>query len=121
MSDTFIFEKLEVYKKAIDFAVEVGEIISKIPYKFSRISSQFIGAAISISLNIAEGNGRGSSKEKINFYKIARSSSFECIPIIEICFKLKLIDKELSLKLKSEIVVISSMLSGLISYQRSRV
>ena len=110
----FLFENLNVYQKALRFAIITCKLASTFDYKYSRIRDQFIGASISISLNIAEGNGRQSQKDRINFYKIARSSSFECIPIIEICFALKLINEKSRSKLRQEIIEISKMISGLI-------
>lgn len=122
MRDTnrFIFEDLEVYQKSLKFSFEVCQLVTKLPYKYQRISDQFMGAAISIPLNIAEGNGRGTSKEKINFYKIARSSSFECIPLIAILKNLSLIDTDQADRFRETIKIISSMISGLITYQKNR-
>ncbi len=39
---------------------------------------------MSIMLNIAEGSGRFSNKDKRNFYVIARSSVFECVALLEV-------------------------------------
>ena len=41
-------------------------------------------AALSVSLNIAEGSGRYHKKDKKNFYYFAWGSLFECIPILTI-------------------------------------
>ena len=116
----FIFEKLEVYQRSLKFSIEIVKIASNFSYKYSRLRDQLIGAVISIPLNIAEANGRGSSKDKINFYKFARGSCFECIPILEICLNLELIDNKKALKYKQEIKENTSMIYGLIKYQNSR-
>ncbi|MDO8686776.1 MAG: four helix bundle protein [Candidatus Berkelbacteria bacterium] len=118
--ERFIFENLEVYKKSLDFSVEICKLTSVFNYKWQRIRDQFVGAAISIPLNIAEGNGRTGTKDKINFYKIARSSSFECIPLISICLKLELINEKEFSEFRNEISEISKMLSGLINYHRNK-
>jgi four helix bundle protein len=120
MTDEFIFEKLNVYQKALSLSIGVCKLCSEFPIKYSRIRDQFIGAITSIPLNIAEGNGRKTSKDKINFYKIARSSSFECIPILEICFALGLTDDESRRDIREDIAEISRMLSGLIAYQKDK-
>jgi len=69
MGEEFFFEKLIVYQRSLDFAIRLCKIANNFSIKFSRIRDQLIGARISIPLNIAEGSGRNSSKEKINFYK----------------------------------------------------
>ncbi len=120
MTDEFIFEKLAVYQKSLKLSIEICKICSDFPIKYSRISNQFIGAIISIPLNIAEGNGRKTSKDKSNFYKIARSSSFECIPLLDICFTLGLIDERNRQETRQSISEISKMISGLISYQLNK-
>lgn len=115
MSNEFYFEKLIVYQKSLAFAIDLCKLASNFPYKFSRIRDQLIGAGISIPLNIAEGSGRKSSKEKINFYKISRTSLFECIPILEICWKLHLIADNEHKSFRERAEEISKMINGLIS------
>lgn len=110
----FLFENLDVYKKSLSFSIEVCKLASKFHFQYNRIKGQFIGASISIPLNIAEGNGRQSVKDRANFYKIARSSGFECIPLIEICLSLDLINEETANSFRDQILEISKMLSGLI-------
>ena len=113
MSNEFFFEKLNTYQRALSFAIKLCRIASDFPFKFSRVKDQLIGAGISVPLNIAEGSGRTSPKEKVNFYKISRTSLFECIPILEICLSLSLIDKVIFTELRNEDIEISKMLNGL--------
>ncbi len=115
MNNDFFFEKLHVYSKSLQYSIDLCNIASDFPYKFSRIRDQIIGAGISVPLNIAEGSGRKSEKDKANFYKIARSSLFECIPILQICASLHLIDEARRMELRERAVEISKMINGLIS------
>ncbi len=117
--EKFNFEDLSVYQKSLIMAVDLCTIASDFPVKFSRVRDQIVGAAISVPLNIAEGSGRFSSKDKNNFYKIARSSVFELIPIFEICFKLDIIDSTEFNKLKLQSIEISKMISGLIKSSKN--
>ena len=116
----FVFERLKVYQRSLDFSIEVTKVASDFSFKYSRIRDQLIGAAISIPLNIAESNGRDSSKDKINFYRFAKGSCFECVPIIDICTSLGLINPKNALKYKLEIKEITSMIYGLIRYQNKQ-
>lgn len=47
------------------------------------LSDQLIRASTSISLNIAEGNGRWHKGDKKQFFWIARGSVFECVAILQ--------------------------------------
>lgn len=115
----FYFENLEVYKKGLSLSIDLCRMASDFPQKFSRIGSQLIGAGTSIPLNIAEGSDRLSNKEKSNFYKISRTSAFECIPILEICSKLSLMDEMHFQDFRNRIEEISKMLNGLIKSLQS--
>ncbi len=70
----FKFEDLKIYQKALDYGEFVNEQISKFPRDETfRLSSQFIRAADSIALNIAEGYS-GSPTNFIRYLRIARGS-----------------------------------------------
>jgi four helix bundle protein len=71
----FLFEDLQVYKKAIEFTVVIFDICKV--FSDREIKDQLKRAALSIPLNIAEGQGRVHHKEKKNFYNIAKGSLYE--------------------------------------------
>ena len=114
MDDEFNFKKLKIYNRSLEFSIELCKKASDFPIKFSRIRDQLIGAAISVPLNIAEGSGRKTIKDKIHFCKIAQASLFECVPILDICFRLSLFDTNFYNRFKQEITEISKMLSSFI-------
>jgi len=116
MNNVFSFEKLEVYKKSLRLSIQICRLASSFDYKYQRIRDQLIGAIISIPLNIAEGSGRNYNKEKIQFYKIARASLFECLPILEISYNIDLISVDQKNFIRNELTEISKMISGLIKY-----
>lgn len=120
INSVFIFENLEVYKRSLSLSIQAVKMASDFNFKYSRIRDQFIGAIISIPLNISEGNGRSGIKDKSNFYRIARGSAFECIPIISICFDVGIISENDKEYFRQELNEISMMLSGLIRYQKSK-
>jgi four helix bundle protein len=110
----FLFEKLDVYKKAIAFANVVSELTGNFPKGNYYLVDQFNRAALSISTNIAEGNGRFHRADRINFFRIARGSAFECIPIVELCGLKSFINDLQKEDLRNQLEDISKMLSGLI-------
>jgi four helix bundle protein len=109
----FIFENLDVYQKAVDFAEEVSELTKDFPKGNYYLANQLNRAALSISTNIAEGNGRFHKSDRKNFFRIARGSAFECVPILEICRRNGLIGEDKGKSLKIEIENVCRMLSGL--------
>lgn len=62
------YKELVVWKKAIDFAVSIYELLKKFPKDEKwGLCSQLQRASTSIAANIAEGAGRNSDKEFIHF------------------------------------------------------
>ena len=110
-----MFEKLEVYQRAVDLAEKIAALTETFPVKgYYHLIDQLRRASLSISLNIAEGNGRWHAKERKNFFWIARGSVFECVPLLELCKREKLITEESCAELKAELEVLSKMLTALI-------
>lgn len=111
----FLFEKLDVYQKAVDFADKVCELTKNFQRGNYYLMDQLNRASLSISTNIAEGNGRYHKADRINFFRIARGSAFECVPILEICQRKKLITEDQNETFKKDVEDICRMLSGLMN------
>src|SRR3990170_3533905 len=116
----FMFEKLEVYQRALDLAGKISGLTESLPEKHYHLVDQLRRASLSISLNIAEGNGRWHAKERKSFFRIARGSVFECVPLLELCKREKLITEEKHTELKAELEVLSKMLTALIKGTEKR-
>lgn len=112
----FMFENLDVYKKAIDIADELSTLTESFPRGSYYLSDQLNRASLSIATNIAEGNGKYTKADRVNFFRIARGSAFECIPILELCKRKKLIKEEDAKTFKERLDEICKMLSGLMNY-----
>jgi len=110
-----MFENLEVYQKSVDLAEKVINLTSEFPKGYYFLTDQLNRASLSISTNIAEGNGRFTKKDRRNFFFIARGSVQECIPLLEIAKRKKLISESELPDLFNQLEVISKMLSGLIN------
>jgi four helix bundle protein len=72
------FTDLIAWKKAHNLAVSSYKIIKDFPnYEQYGLASQMRRSVVSVSSNIAEGFSRYGSKEKTQFYRIAKSSLTE--------------------------------------------
>lgn len=80
----FDFEKLDVYQRSKTFHLEITRWFVSNPSVDSVTRDQLRRASLSISLNIAEGSGRFSQKDRRNFFIVARSSVFEVAAIFDI-------------------------------------
>lgn len=72
-------------------------------------------AALSIATNIAEGNGRFTTRDRKNFFGIARGSVQEYIPLLELALRRGLIEEGDHLRFKYNLEEIAKMISGLIN------
>jgi four helix bundle protein len=110
----FLFEKLAVYQRALAFAERVSTLTEHFPRGHWYLADQFNRASLSISLNIAEGNGRWTEADRRNFFAVARGSVHECVPLLDLCKRKGLINEVSSGELRTDLEAIAKMLSGLI-------
>lgn len=114
------FEDLLVWERAHKLVLELYNIIKKFPNEEKyRITEQLLRAATSIPMNIAEGFGRYSRKEFIQFLIISRGSAAEVKYLLILSKDLKYINMELYNKFISELDEIGKMINGLINSIRS--
>jgi four helix bundle protein len=111
----FMFENLEVYQKAVDFADEVAALTERFTHGYGYLADQLNRAALSIPANLAEGNGRFTKADRKHYFTIARGSTHECVPILEVARRRGLVQEPLALALKERLEVIAKMISGLIN------
>lgn len=81
---------------------------------------QITRAAVSIPSNIAEGFERNSTKEFINYLRIARGSCAELRTQLYIGEEINYIELQAAQSLQQEALEISKMLQGLINHYISR-
>jgi len=119
----FSFENLTVWQNSIEFSKNIYELTKYFPKEeFYGLTSQIRRAAVSISLNIAEGKGRYHKKEFIQFLYLARGSLYEVITCPKLSKQLHYIPKTQEPTTKSLMqyaFTIQSQLSGLISYLKA--
>lgn len=114
-------EKLDVWKKSVDFAVTIYKETGNFPKeeKFG-LTSQIRRASVSISANIAEGAARNSTKEFLYFLSIAQGSASEVSTEILIAFRLGFLSEKIYSELYSNLDEIGRMISGLCHHLRNK-
>jgi four helix bundle protein len=106
---------LDVWKKSVRLVVDLYKVSKRFPLdeRFG-LTSQIRRASTSVPANIAEGWGRGSTKEYIHFLKIARGSLTELDTHLIVSGELGLVDKTESAGIETAISDTGKMLNRLI-------
>ena len=112
--EPFYFRRLDVYRNAKQLSRLIYELLRKYPAeeRFA-LCSQLRRAVTSIPINIAEGFGRFSSKEKAHFIEIAFGSVTEVLCEIELSLDEGYISQEEFKQVEERLSVIGKQLSGL--------
>ena len=111
---TFDHERLDVYRLSIDYVAFSFLNAKGMSGNNRHARDQWLRAAQSIPLNIAEGNGKQSLKDKNRFFEIARGSALECAAIHDVLRVCDAIDNDLNCRGKSDLKRIVLMLTRLI-------
>lgn len=120
MEKSFSHEKLLVYNRSLEFLELTDEILSKQKDKIN-VYDQLDRASTSIPLNIAEGTGKYTNKDKCRYYDIARGSAVESAACLDVLYKRHKITIEENIKGKEILIAIVSMLVGLIKSTSDRL
>ena len=115
------FRDLEVWDKSMDLAVDVYSLTRTFPpsEQFA-LTLQLRKAASSTSTNIAEGSGRGTTRDLINFLTVSRASTRETQSLSILSNRLELIDPSNLDRVFSRCDSIVQMLNRLRSNLRAR-
>ncbi|MBR4131024.1 MAG: four helix bundle protein [Bacteroidaceae bacterium] len=112
--ENFYYRRLDVYQNAKALSHEVCKLIKAFPVdeRFG-LCDQLRRAVMSIPINIAEGFGRFSAKEKAHFIQIAFGSTNEVMCELELAFDEGYINKEALNTMESRIISVKKQLSTL--------
>ena len=115
----FDHEKLEVYREAIAFIAWLSELLEG-AVRVGDVKDQLDRASTSIPLNIAEGNGKYTPKDRCRFFDTAHGSALECAAGLDVLVaKKKLMPDEIRIG-KERLQRIVRMLMGLIKRNSTR-
>ena len=115
------FKDLKVWRRAKELAVDIYKETQDEP--FSRdfgFRDQIRKAAVSVPSNIAEGDERGSNKDAIRFFYIAKGSLAELRTQVEIASDIGYVTSEKAKGLDKKCVAIGKMLGSLIKARYDR-
>jgi len=112
-SHPFDHEKLAIYGKSLEFVAWVTDILVRVPKSLS-VWDQLDRASTSIPLNIAEGTGKFTVRDKCKYYDSARGSALECAACLDVLVVKQILSREEIVPGKEMLQPIVSMLVGLI-------
>ena len=80
----FGHERLDVYQLSLEYVTLVFRLTDGLEGSRRHARDQLLRASQSIPLNIAEGNGKGTRRDRRRFFEIARGSTLECAAIQDV-------------------------------------
>jgi|ERR1051325_5302967 four helix bundle protein len=112
----FKFERLEVWKKAVDLYGDISRLSNSIHQRdqFS-LGEQIRRASLSISANIAEATGREGVRESRNFFNIAKGSVYEVLSLLFVMRSRGYLEEQEYTALYNRCDEIARMLSGMLN------
>jgi four helix bundle protein len=110
------YKNLEVWKLSKEIVIDLYKITTDFPKEeMYGLTSQIRRAAVSISANIAEGNGKSSDAELGRFLKIAIGSTSELETLLIIANELNYIDNESFRIAEEKLETLRKMLYGFLN------
>jgi four helix bundle protein len=114
-------EKVGCWQKARQYRVELFQTVIKFPITGQSLRNQIIRAVSSIGHNIAEGYGRASFKENIQFCRIARGSLCEVRDQLYTAFDFGFLTKDLFDELYNKNLDLERNLNGYIGFLKKQM
>ncbi len=109
------YRDFKVWQKAMDLTVEIYRLVELLPKKETyALSDQMRRSVVSIPSNIAEGQGRNSAKEFVQFLATARGSQCELETQLQICVKIGYLSEEDTANALNLCIEVNKMLNTLI-------
>ena len=109
------FKELRVWQDAVCLAEKIYTITNTpIFFKDFGLRDQIRRATVSISSNIAEGDERGSNRQSVHFFNIAKGSAAEVITQLHIAFRVGYLEKDTFETLERETDLLRAAIKNLI-------
>ena len=111
----FDHERLDVYRVSLEFVILITKFLESNRHIERRFRDQLGRASLSIPLNIAEGNGKRSRRDRRRFLEIARGSAMESAAILDLLSATQTISPEEFTNAKRLLIRVVSMLTRMTS------
>lgn len=113
-------KKLDLWNSAMALAVDIYSATDTFPRdeRYS-LTDQIRRAAVSVPSNIAEGAGRQTRKEFVNYLHMAQGSLSELDTQLELARRLGYLTRDIWMIFDGQVERIDKMLSGLIRHQKA--
>ncbi|MDX1406763.1 MAG: four helix bundle protein [Saprospiraceae bacterium] len=109
------FKQLNIWMRAKELVLDIYRVSRAFPSEeMFGLTRQIRTSAVSIPSNIAEGCGRGSSKQLVQYCNVAQGSAFELETQLMIARDLEFLLENESSELLTEIAEIQKMIDGFI-------
>lgn len=115
----FDHEKLDVYQDSIAFIAWLSSLLETTG-RVGDVKDQLDRASTSITLNVAEGNGKYNAKDRCRFFDIAHGSALECAAGLDVLVAKQKLTSEQIRPGKENLQKIVRMLFGLIKRNSTR-
>jgi four helix bundle protein len=116
------YHDLKVWQGAMELTTKIYRITRKFPAEeLYGLSTQLRRAAVSVPSNIAEGKGRSSDKELLQFLSRARGSLYEVQTQLAIAEMLGFLTKADYEDVRQQADAVGRMLSGMIARFRETI
>jgi four helix bundle protein len=115
----FNHEKLDVYQEAVALVAWLSTMLDGV-LRAGDVKDQLDRASTSIVLNIAEGNGKYTPKDRCRFFDTAHGSALECAAALDILLAKEKLTNEQIRPGKERLQRVVRMLMGLIKRNSTR-
>ena len=105
--------RLKCYEKLLALARRLPKLLARIPRGQRHLADQLSRALSSAILNLAEGNGRTSHKERARFFDISLASISESSSIIDVLEALRVMSRLEAVDFNEELQISYAMIMNL--------
>ncbi len=115
--EDFKFMQYEIWKRSVELAKKIFKWLNTLKpgSKHYKLVQQIEASSASVFENIAEGYGRGTTREFIRFLKISRGSLYETASLLYFFKEIEWMEDQIFKELFTECNVNAKMINSLIS------